>query len=496
MKYYKGYLFDKNNLESKYINVAFSNGKILNSSDKDFYEIFKLFSLEEKELLDNFFSIRKDRNIEFNADVINILKKVYANLNLQYQYLTSIIYELIEGKDGNLYGKELITGNIFPIANKKDMLINIDSQDIIKRLYMNNKNDSRESVIYDRKAKDDSNTFYSPDNRKYYLLPYISKICIYEHIDQNDDKFPIIKDLGEYSERMGVLFKLKYSFNIIFSNLERGEIFIDNRGIANTIEIQEYEHQYQKKIFNYRRRQFINMLNICAKQNVFKEDIIPKTKEEKDKIEIDDTTKIMERIEYSLIRLKNYNPRQYTIYKKRYEELMYNDDKKLRLTVNKAVLDSIEAGILMCFQFDKNNGSNILEYLENTKNEYLSNLKNDNFDFSLSIEDIDKIMELYLKMQNDYDIVNKRKIIRNIALLYLLLLIKNKNIIDRIDFENSYINDNLLTILIWINTLKEENIINCSKLIDLSYDYNINDILEIIKSIEINNLDSDKIKRL
>ena len=299
----------------------------------------------------------------------------------------------------------------------------------------------------------------------------------------------------QYFKANITLFNLVISDYLNFNNIDRCEVFVNQDMIANQQEIDYYLNKYKNVFGNKRyRKEFINNLNSYANQNVFKGEIIPK-KDEIKVIKLDDSTKLMERIELGLLKLKSHNEALYYNLSKEYNDLLSNQEDTLKIPLTKSYLESLEAKILFCLTFDKNNGGSIINYLNYQKDVYLNYFLKGEDKSILTISDIDNLMELYLKMQNEFDIKSKRIIIRNISLLYLLELYENKDELMEYNFNNSYLNECLISILLWLNTFLELNIIKTDYIIDINNNYSLDDIIMIIKNMKLN-LDQEKIKKL
>ena len=114
----------------------------------------------------------------------------------------------------------------------------------------------------------------------------------------------------------------------------------------------------------------------------------------------------------------------------------------------------------------------------------------------ISLDDLDKINELFLRTKDEYDLVKQRKIIRNISFIYLLEVKEN---IDKIDIERlkiSYFADNIKSIVLSINALCELGFIKKDLIIDLNTDLSVDSVLEIIKRIEFNEFNKGKVKEM
>ena len=496
MKYYKGII-----IEPKYFikeeNILVADDKIINN-DSDFFDKFMRLSESERNLIDTYFQNiihGKNNDIDINKSLAKMYKAKWL-YTCNTSAHTEIIYEKIIDEDNNVYAKEIITGEIFPIATivETENSVNIMHNKQDKCFVSIDDKSNRNAIIVDREDRDISSYFFDKDYNIYHVIDAGYNTYIIEKLPDRKKRFEVIK-MGNYKKCPIIFLKLNIKPIVLFSNLDQGNVFITEESFANRNEIEQYQKEYENRFMNKRNyKDFIKKLNDYAKENVFKGDIIPKKEIVHERIEKDEITKIMENIEYLLIRLKDYNPHDYEKYSLEYDNMLSSET--LKISITKASLISLEAKIEMSLNFGNNNATNILDYLESKKEEYLNDLANNSIYSSLSITDIDNIMETYLKIQTEYDPISRRRITRNIALLYLFELIENKDHLDNLDLNNSYIKDNLLTILIWIDNLAKKNIIKCDKLLDLSIKYDMNDILEIVKSIEINELDKEKIKKL
>ena len=63
------------------------------------------------------------------------------------------------------------------------------------------------------------------------------------------------------------------------------------------------------------------------------------------------------------------------------------------------------------------------------------------------------------------------------------------------NYNNSYLNECLISILLWLNTFLELNIIKTDYIIDINNNYSLDDIIMIIKNMKLN-IDQEKIKKL
>ena len=138
----------------------------------------------------------------------------------------------------------------------------------------------------------------------------------------------------------------------------------------------------------------------------------------------------------------------------------------------------------------------LIEYLQNIKDEYLNNFINNNDEKTkLDLKKIDKIYELFLNKQNNYNIQDKLSIIKNLGLIYFLEVYENKDNITLEDLENSYFKYNINQMIIWIKEFMEQGIINCSYFLSLRDEINEKVMLDMIRSIEFKKKEGKQLKK-
>lgn len=349
------------------------------------------------------------------------LLKIIDKADFEYYFennnkLKKIIFEIIENEDGNLYGKEYITGLLFPLRDENE-------------------------------------------NQK----------VVYECDEDENHKITI---------------QLKFTDD----NLAKFKIVLLINDVANINEIENYKNKYKTKWAKEKiRKKLLKIYN----ENVFKKEII----EKKDKIfeTQSELTKIMEDIEYLLSILKSKDEVTYKRYSEKYNNIMnskYFDDKLLKKELLKLTSEIKLTSMII-------NSTNLEEYLNNSVKNYLDKLLNNITTIEeISIYDLDKINELFLKYKDIYDIQYQRNILKKISLLYLLIVKNNIDNFSEKDFNESYFKHNLKSIILNISILGDLGIINNNKTIDISIEPNISNILNIIKKIEFNSYNEEHIKKL
>lgn len=492
-KYYKGNLVFTNDIEPiKY--QIFVYKKILDFSSEEFMEKYRNLRYPEKDIIRDFFLFYNDLNDGQKKKGISILSEMFKDAVLSKYYSNNsenVIYEIIVDVDGNLYGKEILTGAIFPIISKRIIEVSDKYNDVT---FLSKTNDDDLYCICDYgvgrltfKNKYGLTLYVDPKDYKYSSTSLYTRNCVGHESEFCEKKY-------------GHRIEISIGVTFPFSNLERGECYIENTSSANEVEINKYKkmHQDKKRLFGKAINTWKERIIEYSKTNVFKGDILPKKEEEKPKrISMDKDSNLMSNIEYLLLKLKNHNEELYKKYHDEYDNLLSNSTNMQVIPITNS-LESIKAKIEFALEFNKNGGMNISTYLNNKKCEYLDNiLNNSDIKTALTIKELDKIMELFLKIQYEFDLTTRRNVIHDISLLYILELYENKDIINEFDLDNSYINDIIMSIIVTLNSLKELGLIeNDDLIIDLADDLKLSDILEIIKKMQFKNLQGEKTKKL
>ena len=171
--------------------------------------------------------------------------------------------------------------------------------------------------------------------------------------------------------------------------------------------------------------------------------------------------------------------------KKKFEEMYKEILEPSSLTVKPLSIETLvtlESDIEFYLNFNKKNTDKLDNYLENLKKQYLFNLMENNSEkTNLTLSELDKINELFLKTKNNYSIVDQRKILKTISLIYLLEVIENKDEIDIKELENSYFKDNIKSIILGIKILESLDLIECDINLYLNDDISVYNVVNTIK---------------
>ena len=197
-----------------------------------------------------------------------------------------------------------------------------------------------------------------------------------------------------------------------------------------------------------------------------------------------------ENIEYNLSILKDINNDLYIKYKEEYDNYIKNNITDI------TTLGYLNGRILADISINKERPIDLIKYLENLKEELLNNFINNNeVKIDLSFNKLDKIYELFLNKEKNYNAEDKIEILRNISLIYLLEVYNNKNKIKLDELNKTNFKYQLKNIILWIKYFLEQDIITCSYFLSLIDDINSKTVFDMIKSIEFKNKKERKLIR-
>ena len=416
--YYKGFLIDSEETSDIFkITSVSTKSYCYNSDNED-------LRLSEKDLTyyeNNIYDWHKKYDGITDGKLIEVLKKIPNVVSKQVNEPTYIFFEIVKDNSGNEYGKELITGLLFPLRKKAN-----------------------------------TEKFFYGINKPWI----IEKVQTYK--DNNIARFKYIVHITEVASMNDV----KNYLDI--KNTTKNLITFKNK----------IEHIYNENIFK-------NEIELIDEEPLEKQN---------------ETTKVMEDLEYLLKQLKKHNNDLYIKYTNKYKELIEtNHYSNNYYEPQKRDFINLLSSIKLALVITNENCDNINEYLDVIITKYLDKIINDEIDeviTNINIDDIENLNDMFLKDKNNYSIINQRNILKKISLLYLLVVKVNIDKININDLNNSYFNDNIKTILIYIDELKIENIINCDINIDFVKNYFPNEVIEIIRNIKFNKIDKENIKKL
>ena len=194
----------------------------------------------------------------------------------------------------------------------------------------------------------------------------------------------------------------------------------------------------------------------------------------------------MENIEYMISRLESINPERSKYYSEEYERALNSVDIMQNKRVSETSIISLEARLEFELMFTKGENTSLTEKLDELKKEYLSHfIEKTQEKTSITLDDLDKLMELFLKTKDSYSILEQRKILRNFATIYTFEVKENIKEIDSNRLKDSYFNDLKKSIILSIKSLIQTGLFKSNIQFELSTDESIENILELIRSLEI-----------
>ncbi len=254
-KYCKGKLFLLSDVNQIKLHVD-TNEQILDTSSKEFLEWFNSLDNDSKQIIETYFCTGTG-----NKDALNALFTDLANkIKFQIPYIQDIIYELIQDKSGEWYGREIITNTYFPIIKKKSKLL---------------PGKKHRKIFY-----------YANDNRKVFITfnesrEYIIDHFVYESplIDADGNKYIVsIKgnDLVAISENnefiitraFGRTSNLFFELNSLSEYSQLEKCFIEHGDVITLGELGKYYQIYGKGIAN---RKFAKLLKKLKEMNTFRQ---------------------------------------------------------------------------------------------------------------------------------------------------------------------------------------------------------------------------------
>ena len=260
---------------------------------------------------------------------------------------------------------------------------------------------------------------------------------------------------------------------------------------ANQNEVTDYLNQF-KKGFRHEQKliKFQEQMQRLANQNIYSQEITLKEPKIMRKLKPSQETIIMENIEFLLLKLKKENSTSYELLNQEYQNILNSANTLTTTPLVLQTLISLEAKIEACFFNQRRNIISLLDYINKLVLEYLNQKET-----KLTFQDIFKLNDLFIKQKGEYSLVNQRLFQRNISILYFFELYEQKDNLDIEELNNTYIIDNLKTIIIVINTFQEENILTYDYYLDLN-NISLDSVINLIKSIKFTKNSTDKIKKL
>ena len=343
-------------------------------------------------------NIDNDESFEItDPEIIVILDTEYKSLVHDYDGISSrdeIIYEKVSDEEGNIYGREILTGSLFPIASDTSI-----------------------------------------DFKEY-------------EIERN------------YRSINGIVMTLTITQNFKHRNYARLETILVDNEVATPKEIEEYKTRFDTGFRREKKKEaFLKRIRENSNTNTLIEEvevsvIKPEKKEKRQRETQDNITKVMESIEYLIRKLKKIDPTKAKEFNKKYELALNEEDILSKNNISLATLINLEASLEFELMFTKGKNTTLTGKLEELKKEYLTYFVTDSkAKTKITLDDLDKLMELFLKTKDNYSLIEQRKILRNFASVYMLEVKENESEVTLKRLEDSYFEDLKKSIMICIDAL-------------------------------------------
>ena len=386
-------------------------------------------------------NIDNDESFEItDPEIIVILDTEYKSLVHDYDGISSrdeIIYEKVSDEEGNIYGREILTGSLFPIASDTSI-----------------------------------------DFKEY-------------EIERN------------YRSINGIVMTLTITQNFKHRNYARLETILVDNEVATPKEIEEYKTRFDTGFRREKKKEaFLKRIRENSNTNTLIEEvevsvIKPKKKEKRQRETQDNITKVMESIEYLIRKLKKIDPTKAKEFNKKYELALNEEDILSKNNISLATLINLEASLEFELMFTKGKNTTLTGKLEELKKEYLTYFVTDSkAKTKITLDDLDKLMELFLKTKDNYSLIEQRKILRNFASVYMLEVKENESEVTLKRLEDSYFEDLKKSIMICIDALIENGFVESNMIAELSKEETTEEVLNLIRSLEFNKLSKEQVKEL
>ena len=440
---YKGRVIPKKAIEPVDVRLVYSYDSFSKLNGKDFANI----DSKSQGILTNYLKSLSSKITEFETfqiddeEIIKILNKEYSNTQNYYignSTYEEIIYERVEDADGNIYAKELLTGSLFPISCDGSVETKVYT---VKKLATNGG-----TVVY----------------------------C-----------------------------DLSISSNNNHINYARIERIVTDYKIASPKDVEEYKTQFdggfrrQKAKEKFLRKVREDSMSNTLDNEVEVYPIKPKKKEKRQRESQNVTTKCMENIEYLIQKLKKVNLAKAKEFSEEYENALNVEDIMQNKMVSEAALIALEAKLEFELMFAKGENTSLVDKLEELRKEYLLHFATKTQEkTSITLDDLDKLMELFLKTKDNYSILEQRKILRSFASVYALEVKENESDVTIERLQDSYFEDLKKSILLFINALVESGYVKDNIITELTDSENTEEILNLIKNLEFKKMSLEEAKGL
>ena len=395
-----------------------------------------------------------------------------------------IIYERCYDANGNTYANELKASSTFPTITTK----NIDYEVFFREEKMLKKylDKETEKVYF---LGDSKQHLINVSNKHDYLsISSIEGFDLYKKTPNDEGYFLNVDGtLHDIIACFPTSFKVTITPKFIFKDYPRVEYAVIEKQIANSKEEIEYSQRFRKGMFQeYRLGKYKKGIKDKALCNCLGEVSISYFKPtKKNKFTEDDITIEIQNLDLSLAKVRSISKSSYEKLAQERDDILNNS--KLKIDNNPGIIKEIKAlrdKAELAYKCHGEDSKSIYNNLILEVTKCLNNIKNGCKTDSLSVEDLDLIIEQILSNKSNYTAIEQTEILRNIAILYFFALYDKKDLLTEEDFSDSYIYGNIKRIITVITILKEVGIIdkvpnNLYRIVDVS------ELMELIRNIKL-----------
>ncbi len=415
--------------------------------------------------------------------IINIFSKAVEK-DMSGDQLEKILYQKVYDEEGNEYAEEFYTRYDIPIIKKyNDYNITVSK---------NNHDKSNDTILYDIQegieyGKSIESSYKLSNSHDNYINPSVpvnELFSLPEGVEKtvgldNHKKTLIAARVDRFSVNIDA--QLVFPDKMIKYVIVGEEIasLTDRTDFENGLETKKNARgDYETKV---RERALRNYLGESF-GTIAKKQFATRYKEP-------EITQEINNLEFKIAKLKNISSCDAELIRKSYEAIF--DQKEI--TDLKELLIELENKADLVMMCSGSSPKEIIDFLKNRITQIINNYKN-GIKNTTNLKEIDSITHKIIS-NTSIDSQELNDILKYISVLYFFILYDNVDYLNLDDLNNSYVMDNIKRLIVIISILKDSNIIKNmdSNLFDIE---NISELMNFIKSIELNTLGEDKANEL
>lgn len=253
--YSKGSLFNIKDVQHKEINIDIFNDLLLTTNKYFIHfieKIYKYLEKRERDILSNY--VKKHTNV---LEALYIFKKYINLFDFDIPYIKEIFFEIIRDSEDNFYGKELITGRIFPIIQKD---ISLSKCETHSKPYYVSYSDGVILTTFDKSKRYSSKVIYES--------PLIDSYGKVYNIKEKNGKLLAINKTSQIivERKLGETDIIDLNINSHSNNLSKGFIYLDYSKDITANELLDY---YNRNKYCSHGHKFEKLINQLADKNIY-----------------------------------------------------------------------------------------------------------------------------------------------------------------------------------------------------------------------------------